>query len=352
MVRLYLQAIGEGGDGITLKLAGTGSIDQQTGRLTTTFAEDPQLPFEHVKLEMTGGPRATLANPRTCGPALTEADLMPWSTPFTLDSTPSSAFEVTGCPPAQFSPSFTAGTTSNQAGGFSPFTLAFGRSDADGFLDGYQQRMPPGLLGDALLGEPLPRTAGRQGHLRPGKSDRARAGADRPGRRPVPRDGRAGVHHRPVQGRALRPVDRGPGEGGPLHPLRHDRGRHGRGARRDQRRPDHGGFDGHRRPAADDPRRHPVAAAGRERSDRPAGLHVQPDRLQPAVDRGHADQHRRSDRAGLFALPGDQLRGARLQAAPSRSRPRGRPAGRTGRASTRSSPTPRARCTNTRTSPA
>ncbi len=147
MVRLYLQAIGEGGDGITVKLAGTGSIDQRTGRLTTTFTENPQLPFNHLKLELVGGPRATLANPRTCGPAVTEADLTPWSSPFVPASTPSSFFEVTGCPEAQFAPSFTAGTTSNQAGGFSPFTLAFGRSDADGFLDGYQQRMPPGLLG-------------------------------------------------------------------------------------------------------------------------------------------------------------------------------------------------------------
>ena len=147
MVRLYLQAIGEGSDGITVKLAGTGSIDQRTGRLTTSFTENPQLPFNHLKLELEGGPRATLANPRTCGAAVTEADLTPWSAPFTLHSTPTSFFEVTGCPPAQFAPSFTAETTSIQAGGFSPFTLAFGRSDGDGFLDGYQQRMPPGLLG-------------------------------------------------------------------------------------------------------------------------------------------------------------------------------------------------------------
>jgi hypothetical protein len=147
MVRLYLQAIGEGSDGITVKQAGTGSIDQRTGRLTTTFPEEPQLPFEHVKLELVGGPRATLANPRTCGPAVSEADLTPWSAPFTLHSTPTSFFEVTGCPEPRFAPSFTAQSTSIQAGGFSPFTLSFGRSDADGFLDGYQQRMPPGLLG-------------------------------------------------------------------------------------------------------------------------------------------------------------------------------------------------------------
>jgi hypothetical protein len=161
MVRLYLQAIGEGSDGITLKLKGTGSIDQQTGRLTTTFAENPQLPFEHFKLELTGGPRATLANPRVCGAAVTNAELTPWSAPFDQSSTPSSFFDVTGCSRAggiPFNPSFTASTTSNQAGGFSPFTLAFGRSDADGFLDGAQVKMPEGLLGMlsavSLCGEP------------------------------------------------------------------------------------------------------------------------------------------------------------------------------------------------------
>jgi len=158
LVRLYLQLVGEGSDGLTVKLEGTGSIDQQTGQLTTSFVGNPQLPFDHLKLSLGGGPRATLANPRTCGPASTDADFTPWSSPFTLDSTPSSSYEVTGCQPAQFSPSFTAGTTSNQAGGFSPFTLAFGRTDADGFLSGVQLRMPEGLLGMlsrvSLCGEP------------------------------------------------------------------------------------------------------------------------------------------------------------------------------------------------------
>ncbi len=158
MVRLYLQAIGEGSDGITVKLAGTGSINPTTGRVTTVFEEDPQLPFESVKLELVGGPRATLANPRACGPAVSEADLTPWSSPFVIDSTPSSAFEVTGCTPPQFEPSFTAGTTNVQAGAFTPFTLAFGRSDADGFLSGMQLKMPLGLSGMLssvkLCGEP------------------------------------------------------------------------------------------------------------------------------------------------------------------------------------------------------
>jgi hypothetical protein len=146
MVRLFVQVVGEGESGIVVKLEGRGEIDQQTGRITTVFENNPQLPFSEFKLSLGGGERATLANPRTCGPASTTLDLTPWSTPFTPDFSPTSTFVPTGCYGAQFNPSFTAGTTSNAAGGFSPFTVAFGRSDVDQFLSGVQMRFPPGLL--------------------------------------------------------------------------------------------------------------------------------------------------------------------------------------------------------------
>jgi hypothetical protein len=158
MVRLFLQAQGAGEAGVIVKVEGTGSINQQTGQITTTFANNPQLPFNDLQLTLTGGPRATLANPSTCGPATSSADLTPWSSPFAPDATPTSTFEVTGCTPPRFAPSFTAGTTSNQAGGFTPLTVAFGRTDADQDLAGLQMRMPPGLLGSLsqvpLCGEP------------------------------------------------------------------------------------------------------------------------------------------------------------------------------------------------------
>jgi hypothetical protein len=148
MVRLFLQFVGKGEDGVIVKLEGHGYINQQTGQLTTVFENTPQLPFGELKLKLTGGERATLSNPRSCGVVTTMADLTPWSTPYTPDATPSSSFEVNeGCIGSQFGPSFAAGTTSNQAGGFSPFTLSFGRSDADEFLNGIQLQMPPGLLG-------------------------------------------------------------------------------------------------------------------------------------------------------------------------------------------------------------
>ncbi|HEY5045035.1 MAG TPA: hypothetical protein VII53_04190 [Solirubrobacteraceae bacterium] len=147
MVRLFVQATSEGEGGIVVKLEGTASINQQSGQITATFKDNPQLPFSDFKMSLTGGPRATLANPSVCGPATISADLTPWSTPFTLDSAPTSTFNVTGCPPPQFDPSFTAGTTNNQAGAFSPFTVAFGRTDADEDLSRIQMQLPPGLLG-------------------------------------------------------------------------------------------------------------------------------------------------------------------------------------------------------------
>ncbi len=144
MIRLFLQVQGSG---VIVKLEGHGSIDQSTGQLTTSFRENPQLPFDDLKLTLKGGPRAPLANPTSCGQAETTSDLRPWSSPFTPDATPSSSFEVTGCGSAQFSPGFSAGTTNNHAGAFSPFTTTITRSDRDQPLGGVSVSTPAGLLG-------------------------------------------------------------------------------------------------------------------------------------------------------------------------------------------------------------
>jgi uncharacterized repeat protein (TIGR01451 family) len=144
MIRLFLQVRGSG---VIVKLEGHGSIDQSTGQLTTSFRENPQLPFDDLKLTLKGGARAPLANPTNCGAASTTSDLRPWSSPFTPDATPSSSFEVTGCAAAQFAPGFAAGATNNRAGAFSPFTTTITRSDRDQALGGVSVSTPAGLLG-------------------------------------------------------------------------------------------------------------------------------------------------------------------------------------------------------------
>ncbi len=155
MVRLFVQVVGEGESGIVVKLEGHASLNQQTGQLTATFDNNPQLPFSDLKLTLGGGSRATLANSRVCGRVATTLDMTPWSNPFTTDVSAVSAFEINqACIAPQFNPTFVAGTTNIQAGEYTPFTLSFGRSDADEFLNGLQMQMPAGLLG-SLTGIPL-----------------------------------------------------------------------------------------------------------------------------------------------------------------------------------------------------
>ncbi|HXN37121.1 MAG TPA: hypothetical protein VN892_03715, partial [Solirubrobacteraceae bacterium] len=98
LVRLFVQAQGSG---VTVKLVGTVAIDQTSGQLTATFAQDPQLPLEDLKLTLDGGPGAPLANASTCGVALAaSSQLTPYSSETPVRQ-PSEPFELTGCTPPQ-----------------------------------------------------------------------------------------------------------------------------------------------------------------------------------------------------------------------------------------------------------
>ena len=84
--------------GVNFKLPGTVHADKNTGQLTATFLENPQLPASQLKLNFKTGPRAPLAMPTTCGTFTTTTDLVPWSTPGTPDATPSSSFTISPGP--------------------------------------------------------------------------------------------------------------------------------------------------------------------------------------------------------------------------------------------------------------
>lgn len=132
--------------GVLVKLAGKITADPSTGQLTTTFDNNPQLPFEDLKLNFFGGPRAVLATPGSCGTFTATSDLMPWSAPESgPDAMPFSSFTIdSGCT-MNFSPSFTAGTVSNAAGSFSPLVLSLSRSDAEQQIKNLTFTMPPGV---------------------------------------------------------------------------------------------------------------------------------------------------------------------------------------------------------------
>jgi hypothetical protein len=158
LVALYLVAY-DPISGVRVKIAGEVKLDPVTGQIVSTFKNTPQLPFEDLKLHFFGGSRAPLVTPASCGAYTTTASIAPWSgnAPFVSSST----FDMTSGPnaspcasPLPFGPSLTAGTTSLQAGGFSPFAMTVSREDGQQNIGAIQLHMPAGLSG-ALSGVEL-----------------------------------------------------------------------------------------------------------------------------------------------------------------------------------------------------
>ncbi|HEY7831147.1 MAG TPA: hypothetical protein VIC06_11345 [Solirubrobacteraceae bacterium] len=159
--------------GIVVKVPMDVKLDPQTGQLKTTVQNSPQLPFEDLKLDFFAGPRAPLVTPGSCGTFTTTSDMTPWSSPGLGDATPSDSFAVTsGVGGAAcgngFAPVFTAGTTNNQAGAFSPFSVSISRSDQEQALSGVTVNTPPGLLGIIKGVERCPEPQASQGTCGPG----------------------------------------------------------------------------------------------------------------------------------------------------------------------------------------
>jgi hypothetical protein len=130
-------------NGVLLTLPGKIS-PQADGRLSTTFSNQPQLPFSHLHLSFFGGPRAALRTPPACGTYTSQAKLTPWSGNAPVDLT--SSFEITDCPNSGFDPKFSAGTQNPLAGAYSPFSLRLTREDGTEELAGLKLAVPEGLL--------------------------------------------------------------------------------------------------------------------------------------------------------------------------------------------------------------
>lgn len=143
--------------GAIVKLAGHVEPNPQTGQVTTTFANNPQLPFNDLKVDLADGERASLTTPGTCGAYETTSDLTPWTTPAHADATPSSIFQTssgphgTACVYSELQepnhPGFEAGTTVPLAASYSPFVMDLAREDGSQDFEKIEVRLPPGLSG-------------------------------------------------------------------------------------------------------------------------------------------------------------------------------------------------------------
>jgi hypothetical protein len=153
-------------DGIYVKFVGDVHLNERTGQLVTTFEKTPELPFSDFKLSFSGGAQAALTTPAQCGVYTANSDFTPWSTPFGSDAAPSTSFAIEAgtdgalCPPSPlpFTPQMDAGATTDQAGGFTDFSLLLTRADDQQRISTLQFKTPEGLLGMIakvpLCGEP------------------------------------------------------------------------------------------------------------------------------------------------------------------------------------------------------
>ncbi len=163
LINLYIE-VSDPAIGVTVKLPGSGRLDPDTGQITASFKENPQFPFEDLKLYFQTGSRATLTTPPTCGEYTTTSDLEPWSgepgegeIDGTPDATPSSSFNLSTGPGGGScaksaaeepnAPSFTAGSASPAAGAYSPFAIKLAREPGSQILKGLNVTLPPGLTG-------------------------------------------------------------------------------------------------------------------------------------------------------------------------------------------------------------
>jgi len=145
--------------GIRVKLAGQVSLNEQTGQVTSTFNETPQVPFEALHLRFFEGARASLSTPPLCGSYSTLASFTPWSsaTPLTREA----AFQITSgaegqscANPLPFAPTLIAGSASPQAGAFTSFSLTLGDPDGDQRLASLSVHLPTGIA--AILASLMP----------------------------------------------------------------------------------------------------------------------------------------------------------------------------------------------------
>jgi hypothetical protein len=164
------------GEGVNVKLIGRVDLNEATGQLVGHFgepvtpqeeAEDPalkelkghmtipQAPVSDFKASFSGGAQAALSTPTTCGTYPAYAEVTPWATPLVGNVLTAGLVQIehgTGgapCPPSPlpYTPTLIAGSTTDQAGGYTDFSLLLQVPDDQQRTSRLQFKTPEGLLG-------------------------------------------------------------------------------------------------------------------------------------------------------------------------------------------------------------
>ena len=138
---------------LSVRLKGTVTPDEKTGRLTTVFENNPEQPFSNLKLTFKGGPLAPIANPLTCGTATSSASFEPYTgNPAFSPAVPAFTVDSNGkggacASPLPFSLAQSTASTPTTGGSATNFTLNVSRADGQQYLAKMSAALPVGLVG-------------------------------------------------------------------------------------------------------------------------------------------------------------------------------------------------------------
>jgi hypothetical protein len=150
---LYI-AVDDAKTGIVATIPGKVETDPDTGQLTATFQDNPQLPFEHFLIHFKQGPHAPLRTPAACGTYATTGVLSGYANPDSPVAT-NDEWQITQGPGGTCAsaaaalpnaPKLDAGTVSPSAGSYSPFVMHLRREDGTQAFKSVTVSPPAGLV--------------------------------------------------------------------------------------------------------------------------------------------------------------------------------------------------------------
>ncbi|MGC1167227.1 MAG: hypothetical protein WA862_14090 [Solirubrobacterales bacterium] len=153
LYRIFINAVSPR-YGVDVRLVGNVRANAQSGQLTTTITDAPQVPFTSFELDFDDGPRAVLSSPPICANSAS-SQFTPWAPkpavqrtdPIVLTSAPGGGPCANTLAERPFRPGSAARPQGTKAGAFSPFALRIARADGQQELKGVDVTLAPGMSG-------------------------------------------------------------------------------------------------------------------------------------------------------------------------------------------------------------
>lgn len=144
--------------GVSVRIKGEVVPNEATGQLTTVFQENPEQPFNNLKIIFDRGVLTSVANPLMCGEPKGAASFTPVAAGVATASDPFGV-TVTGCAASiPFSLSQSTAYEPPTAAGHSSYTFSLARPEGQQYLQKVSTTLPSGVTGEipnvTLCGEP------------------------------------------------------------------------------------------------------------------------------------------------------------------------------------------------------